>query len=281
MNRRISLREKLHEAQGNHTAILAANYYNAETLRGVLEAASELRQPIILQLTRSTIDYLGLSVALALGRAAIQQYGVEAWIHLDHALSLDLVERCLEAGFDSVMIDASEKDFAQNIAITRRAVEMAKRTGANVEAELGFVAKLGQAPNPAGLTNPAEAAQFVSETGIDALAVSIGTAHGFYSATPSLDKERLSAIRSVTNVPLVLHGGSGIGEAAIREVVALGICKVNVATEIKDAFVRGVKREIQSTSDIDIRNIFPPAIRDVRDLIKQKLGMFMVEGDSV
>lgn len=279
MSTKISLREKLHGARARGTALLAANFYNAETLRGLLEAASELRQPIILQLTRSSIEYLGLPVAFAMGRAATQHYGVEAWIHLDHATSIDLIERCLDAGFDSVMIDASEKDFAQNIALTRRVVEMAKHYEANVEAELGFVAKLGQEADPAGMTDPDEAARFVQETGIDALAVSIGTAHGFYSAEPALDMERLSAIRSRTDVPLVLHGGSGIGEAQIREAVARGICKVNVATETKDAFVKGVKRELQATKDIDIRNIFPPAIQDVKNLIKQKLAMFMGETD--
>jgi fructose-bisphosphate aldolase class II/tagatose 1,6-diphosphate aldolase GatY/KbaY len=269
------MKEKLMEARDRKTALLATNFYNAETLRGILEAASELRQPIILQLTRSSIDYLGLALALAMGRAALEQYGVEGWIHLDHASSLDLVERCLEAGFDSVMIDASEADFAQNVALTRKVVELARKTGANVEAELGFVAKLGQEENSAGLTDPDEAARFVRETGVDSLAVAIGTAHGFYKSTPRLDLERLAAIHSATSAPLVLHGGSGVDEAAIRAAVARGICKVNVATETKDAFVRGVKREIQATSDIDLRNIFPPAIRDVKELIKQKLGMFM------
>jgi fructose-bisphosphate aldolase class II/tagatose 1,6-diphosphate aldolase GatY/KbaY len=269
------MREKLLEARDRKTALLATNFYNAETLRGILEAASELRQPIILQLTRSSIDYLGLGLALAMGRAALEQYGVEGWIHLDHATSLDLVERCLWAGFDSVMIDASEADYAQNVALTRKVVELARKTGANVEAELGFVAKLGQAEHAAGMTDPDEAARFVRETGVDSLAVAIGTAHGFYKATPRLDLERLAAIHARTAAPLVLHGGSGVDESAIRAAVARGICKVNVATETKDAFVRGVKREIQATTDIDLRNIFPPAIRDVKDLIKQKLGMFM------
>ncbi|WIL20136.1 class II fructose-bisphosphate aldolase [Geothrix sp.] len=275
MPSRLPMREKLLEARDRRTALLATNFYNAETLRGILEAAAELRQPVILQLTRSSIDYLGLGLALAMGRAAIEQYGVEGWIHLDHATSLDLVERCLEAGFDSVMIDASEADFAQNVALTRKAVELARKTGANVEAELGFVAKLGQEADSGGMTDPDEAARFVHETGVDSLAVAIGTAHGFYKATPCLDLERLAAIQARTGVPLVLHGGSGVDETAIRAAVARGICKVNVATETKDAFVRGVKREIQATTDIDLRNIFPPAIRDVKDLIKQKLGMFM------
>jgi tagatose 1,6-diphosphate aldolase GatY/KbaY len=273
-----SLREKLLEMRDRKRAILAANFYNFETLRGVLEAAADLGQPIILQMTRGSIDYLGLSVALAMGRAGIRHYGVEGWIHLDHALTLELVEDCLQAGFDSVMIDASEQGLEGNIAVTRRAVALARATGANVEAELGFVAKLGQEADPAGLTDPAQAALFVEATGVDALAVSIGTAHGFYKAEPRLDLERLEAIQSRTGVPLVLHGGSGIGEASIRAVVARGICKVNVATETKDAFVRGIKRELGASGGIDIRTIFPPAIRDVRALISQKLRMLMDEG---
>ncbi|BDU71580.1 class II fructose-bisphosphate aldolase [Mesoterricola silvestris] len=273
-----SLKEKLLEMRDRRSALLATNFYNAETLRGVLEAASDLGQPIILQMTRSSIDYLGLPVALAMGRAGLRHHGVEGWIHLDHALGLDLVADCIDAGFDSVMIDASEQDLDRNIEATRRAVALARATGANVEAELGFVAKLGQEADPAGLTDPVQAARFVEATGVDALAVSIGTAHGFYKAEPRLDLERLEAIRRLTSVPLVLHGGSGVGEASIRAVVARGICKVNVATETKDAFVRGIKRELLASSGIDIRAIFPPAIRDVKELIAQKLRMLMTEG---
>lgn len=273
-----SLREKLLEMRDRKAALLAANYYNAETLRGVLEAAADLGQPIILQMTRGSIDYLGLPVALAMGRAGLRQHGVEGWIHLDHALTLDLVSDCLQAGFDSVMIDASEQDLDRNIAVTRQAVALARATGANVEAELGFVAKLGQEADPAGLTDPDQAARFVEATGVDALAVSVGTAHGFYKAEPRLDLERLASIHRLTGAPLVLHGGSGVGEASIRAAVARGICKVNVATETKDAFVRGIKRELLASTGIDIRAIFPPAIRDVKDLIASKLRMLMDEG---
>ena len=274
----IPMKERLRAARAEGRALLAANYYNAETLRGVLEAAADLRQPVILQLTRSTLDYLGLPVAVAMGRAAIGHYGVEAWLHLDHALSVELVGRCLDAGFDSVMIDASEAGLEENIATTRQVVAMARRTGANVEAELGFVAKLGQEADPRGLTDPAEAERFVRETGVDALAVSIGTAHGFYKAEPVLDLARLSAIAARVAIPMVLHGGSGISEPQIREAVRRGICKVNVATESKNAFVKGLKRELKDATDIDIRTIFPPAINDVKELLKGKLRMLMEEG---
>jgi fructose-bisphosphate aldolase class II/tagatose 1,6-diphosphate aldolase GatY/KbaY len=273
MAARLPLAERLRQARLDRRAILAANFYNAETLRGVLEAAAEAREPIILQLSRGSLDYLGLPVAVAMARAAIGHYGVEAWLHLDHALSVDLVASCLEAGFDSVMIDASEASLEANIDATRRVVALARRTGANVEAELGFVAKLGQQADPAGMTDPEEAALFLRESGADALAVSIGTAHGFYKAEPALDMGRLSLIREAVAAPLVLHGGSGISEGQIREAVARGICKVNVATESKDAFVRGIKRELAASTDIDIRAIFPPAIRDVKELILSKLRM--------
>jgi fructose-bisphosphate aldolase class II/tagatose 1,6-diphosphate aldolase GatY/KbaY len=256
------------------------NFYNAETLRGVLEAASDLGQPVILQLSRASLDYLGLPVAYAMARAGIAHHGVRAWIHLDHAARVDLVRACLDQGFDSVMIDASEQGLEENIAASRQVVGLARATGANVEAELGFVAKLGQAPDPGGMTDPDQAERFVRETGIDALAVSIGTAHGFYKAEPRLDMDRLSRISARVGAPLVLHGGSGISGAQVREAVRRGICKVNVATESKNAFVRGVRRELEGTSSIDIRDIFPPAIRDVKELVAGKLAMLLEDADA-
>ncbi len=268
-----TLQEALQQAQRRGTAILATNFYNFETLQGLLRAAAQLKAPIILQLTQSSIAYMGLQMAVAMARAGLAQHKVKGWVHLDHAPELELVASCLEAGFDSVMIDGSESSLEENIRLTRAAVALARKTGANVEAELGFVAKLGQEADPQGMTDPAEAAHFVEETGVDALAVSIGTAHGFYKAEPVLDMERLTAIRKLTRIPLVLHGGSGISEAQIREATRRGICKVNVATETKNAFVRGVKRELANSQDIDLRTVFPPAIQDVTSLIRGKLCM--------
>lgn len=275
-----SYRGALLEAQASSRALLATNFYNFETLCGILDAARAHSAPIILQLTRSSIDYLGLGMALAMARAGLRERGVRGWVHLDHAATADLARACLEAGFDSVMIDGSEKPFEENVALTRQVVELARATGACVEAELGFVAKLGQEADPAGLTDPVEAARFAALTGVDALAVSIGTAHGFYRAEPRLDMERLSAIRRAAGIPLVLHGGSGVPEAQVREAVRRGICKVNVATETKNAFVKGIKRELAASADIDLRNLFPPAISDVRDLVGEKLRMLRPEASD-
>ncbi len=263
--------EKLSEMQQKKAALLATNFYNYETLRGVLEAASQTRQPLILQLTKSSIDYMGLSVAVNMARAALQQYQVEGWLHLDHSDSYELIRDCLDAGFDSVMIDASEKPIEENIAITKKVVELAAKYNANVEAELGYVAKLGQSKEKTGFTDPKEAKYFVETTGVHALAVAIGSAHGFYTAEPKLDLERLQQIHDITDVALVLHGGSGIPAGSLRESINRGICKINLATEIKNIFMATLKENLLSNKEIDLRKVFPPAIHAVTALVKEKL----------
>ena len=140
----MTLQNKLKQLRSEKKAILAANFYNFETLSGILQAASNLKQPVILQLSESSIRYMGLPIAAAMAKTAIKEYGVEAWLHLDHGGSVEMVQKCLDAGFDSVMIDASEKPFDENVRITSKVVEIAAQYKASVEAELGFVAKLGQ-----------------------------------------------------------------------------------------------------------------------------------------
>ena len=164
MRNNISLREKFKELQQNKQALLATNFYNFETLKGVLLAAKLSNQPIILQLTRSSIEYMGLPVAKKLAESMLYHHGVTGWIHLDHGDSYELAASCLDAGFDSVMIDASEKPFNENVKITRSVVKLAEKYGANVEAELGYVAKLGQTTERIGFTEPEEAKRFVEET---------------------------------------------------------------------------------------------------------------------
>ncbi len=267
------LQEKFKDVQRTGKALLATNYYNYETLRAVLEAAKSKNAPLILQLTKSSIDYMGLENAVAMGRAGLKYFGVEGWIHLDHGGSIELVDRCLKAGFDSVMFDGSELPFDENIALTKQVVEMAKPFNANVEAELGYVAKLGQSTEKMNLTTPEDARQFVNATGVNALAVAIGTAHGFYKSEPKLDFERLESIKNATDAFLVLHGGSGVPDDAIRKAVSLGICKVNIATEIKNMFTQTLKKELMQNEEIDLRKTFPPAIKAVKELIEHKLSL--------
>jgi len=267
----MNLQKKYQELENKKSAILATNFYNFETLQGVLQAAAICEYPIILQLTRSSIEYMGLPVAFQMARAAINEYGVEAWIHLDHGDSYELIAKCLDAGFDSVMIDASEKSFAENIRITQQVVKLAEKYGACVEAELGYISKLGQSAEKTGFTEPAEAKLFVEETGVDALAVAIGSAHGFYKVEPKLDLERLSQIKAVTRASLVLHGGSGIPHQVLVEAIKLGIRKINLATEIKNIFMKTLKNKLEQENEIDLRKVFPIATQAVTDLVSEKL----------
>ncbi|MCR6722555.1 MAG: class II fructose-bisphosphate aldolase [Chitinophagaceae bacterium] len=265
------LRDVLKNINKEGGALLATNFYNYETLKGVLLAARELKSPVILQLTRSSIEYMGLRPAVALARAASQDYEVETWIHLDHGDSYELVQKCLDAGFDSVMIDASEKSFVENITVTSQVVKLAAQYGAQVEAELGYVAKLGQSKEKTGFTQPEEAKLFVDETGVDSLAVAIGSAHGFYTEEPKLDIALLAKIHAATTANLVLHGGSGIPHPVLREAIQNGISKINLATEIKNIFTRTLQQCLQKTEEIDLRKSFPPAIAAVTSLVKEKL----------
>ena len=271
--KKLALQDKLAQCRREGRALLAANFYNFETLAGILMAARELNEPVILQLSESSINYMGLELAAKLARAGLSQYGVEGWLHLDHGASADLAARCLDAGFDSVMIDGSENSFQENIRITREVVALAKVYHANVEAELGFVAKLGQEQDALGFTRPEEARDFVEQTGVNALAVAIGSAHGFYKSEPKLDLERLSQIHEITTVPLVLHGGSGIPDGMVRNAISRGIVKVNLATESKNAFMKELKSVLFKTEEIDLRRTFPPAIEAVKQIILHKLRL--------
>lgn len=269
----MNLREKFKDLDGKNSALLATNFYNFETVNGILQAASSLQMPIILQASPSTINYLGIEVTASLARAAMEKHKVEGWLHLDHAESIDLIKQCLDAGFDSIMIDASEKSFEENVEITTRVTELAAPYEVNVEAELGYVAKLGQSHEKEGFTKPEEAKRFVELTGVHALAVAIGSVHGFYNKEPNLDLPRLQQIYQTTGCALVLHGGSGISDSQLQEAVHRGIRKINLATEIKDIFMKTLQNVLTGTNEIDLRKVFPTATDKVTELVKEKLSI--------
>ena len=254
-------------------AILATNFYNMETLKAILLAAKNQRSEIILQLTRSSIDYMGLENAVAMAKTGLKYYGVIGYVHLDHGDSIELVERCLKAGFDSVMYDGSELPLTQNIENTQKVVEMASSYNVNVEAELGYIAKLEQSKSKIAYTTAEDAKLFVDATGVNTLAVAIGTAHGFYKEAPQLEFTRLKEIKQAVGIPLVLHGGSGVPVLDVQKAIGLGICKVNVATELKNMFMLTLKKQLLETDEIDLRKVFPKATNAVRDLVIEKLKM--------
>lgn len=267
----MKIQDKLHDLKKNAKAILATNFYNLETLQGILRAARDVDQPVILQLSKSSIDYIGFEMAVSMARQGLADYSVEGWLHLDHGDDINLIKRCLEAGFDSVMIDASENNFDKNVLLTSQVVDIAKKYGANVEAELGYVSKLGQKQEDKSFTQPEEARKFVELTGVDALAIAIGSSHGFYNEEPNLQIDLLKMIHQVTPAILVLHGSSGIPTNMLKNAVRHGISKVNLATEIKDVFMKTLKIHMSASDEIDLRKVFPFATNSVSDLIRDKL----------
>lgn len=269
----MTLQHKLTELTRTRKAILAVNFYNFETLSGILKAAKTMNEPVILQLSESTINYLGLKVAAGLARKGLEQYEVTGWLHLDHGGSVELVHRCLDEGFDSVMIDASEKPFDENVKTTLQVMKLAEKYHANVEAELGYVAKLGQQQNTSVFTQPDEVKLFTKQTGVNALAIAIGSAHGFYKSTPVLQIDLLKSIREITDVALVLHGGSGIPDIQIQQAISTGISKINLATETKNIFMKTLQEILAQTDEIDLRKVFPKAIDAVESLITKKIKM--------
>jgi ketose-bisphosphate aldolase len=253
-------------------ALLAVNFYNFETLKGLLLAAKATDSALILQLSESSLQYIGINPAVAMARAMLKEFEVEGWIHLDHGSSIDIVKKCLDAGFDSVMIDASEQSFEENVRITKEAVKIAAAYNANVEAELGYIAKLGQ-EHTAEPTSAADANRFEEATGINALAIAIGNAHGFYKHAPNLRLDRLEEISAVTNCALVLHGSSGIPDEQIKLAIKKGISKINLATETKNTFMKKLQQLLAGTDEIDLRKVFPKATDEVQKLIIRKLNV--------
>lgn len=267
----MKLQERLALNKKEGLAVLATNFYNFETLSAVLTAAKENDSAIILQLSESSINYMGLEVATALARAGMRQYGVQGWLHLDHGSDVELVKSCLDAGFDSVMIDASERPFEENVAITQEIVKYAKPLGANVEAELGYISKLGQEQKMI-YTQPEEAQRFVEETGINALAVAVGSAHGFYKETPQLQLDLIAQINKATSAALVLHGSSGIPHDQLQQSIKQGITKINLATEIKNIFMKQLQFTLADSDEIDLRKVFPKATQSAIELVSNKLA---------
>lgn len=268
----MKLQDQLAHNKQHGKALLATNFYNFETLSAVLTAAKNQNAPLILQLSESSIQYMGLKIAANLAKSAIDQYEITAWLHLDHGNDTNLVKACLDAGFDSVMIDASEKPFEENVRLTSEIVKYAEQFGANVEAELGYIAKLGQGQDMI-YTQPDEARLFVEATGVNALAIAVGSAHGFYKETPKLQLDLIAEINEATTAALVLHGSSGIPHDQLQESIKKGITKINLATEIKNIFMKRLQEVLTDSDEIDLRKVFPKATAAATELVSEKLSV--------
>ena len=267
-------KEMILAAQRGGYAIPAFNFENMEMLQAILAAAEELGSPVLLQTTPSTLKYMTLRQAYAMAKAEADAVRVPVALHLDHCESYEGVCDALDAGYSSVMIDASKRDFEENIAVTRKTVQAAHARVVTVEAELGTVGGKEDSHSASiAYTDPGEAVDFFRRTGVDIFAVAIGTAHGFYQGEPRLDFELLQKLAGLIDAPLVLHGGSGIPDEMIRKTIELGICKVNFATELRAAMTAAVRQALKDESIIDPKKFMAPGREAVKSLCMHKIRL--------
>ncbi len=279
----VTSEKMLADAQKGNYAVGAFNVENMEMVKAVLAAAEELHAPVMLQTTPSTVKYGTMETFAAIVAAEAKKVSVPVCLHLDHGNSFELAVQAMKAGYTSVMIDGSHEDLEGNIAITKKVADVAKAFGVPVEAELGKVGGKEDDLEAEADTNtdPQEAKEFVERTGVTSLAVAIGTAHGFYVGTPVLDKERLSEIREVVDIPLVLHGASGLSDEDVMDCVKRGICKVNFATELRAAYSKAVKELLAEKPDtIDPKAYGKTAIAAVKELVMARMKVCGCDGKA-
>lgn len=270
----VGTKEMLLKAQREGYAVGAFNVENMEMVQAVIAAAQELQAPVILQTTPSTIRYAALTLYCANVRAAAEQVTVPVALHLDHGNSYELCAQAFRAGYTSIMIDGSKLPLEENIALTKRVVDMCAPAGVPVEGEIGRVG--GKEDDTvcenAGYTIPAEAVRFEKETGLSSMAVGVGTAHGVYKTTPVLNTPLVSELRGMLTVPMVLHGASGLTDEAVQECIRRGICKVNFATELRIAYTQAVKQVLQDAPETFDPKAYGKVAREkVKELVKARM----------
>ena len=240
----------------------------------VSEAADESKSPVIIQVSPRTIKYAGLDYLFACIKTAAERVKIPVACHLDHGTDFKIAVEAFRAGFTSIMIDGSKLDYEKNIAFTKSIVDICHASKIPVEAELGRVGgKIDDDPNEKNYTDPDEALNFVEQTDVDFLAVSIGTAHGVYKGTPKLDLDLLKRIHEkISHIPLVMHGTSGVPDDLIKKSVALGVCKLNFATDLRIAFTNGIKSHMaEHPHEYDPKKYGLLGIQAVKDYVKQKI----------
>lgn len=279
----VTSEQMMKKADSEGYAIGAFNVENMEMVMAVIRACEELRAPAILQTTPSTVKYAGLDMYYANVAAAAKRASVPIALHLDHGNSFDLAMQALRIGYTSIMIDGSKLELDENIALSKRVADACRPSNIPVEAELGKVGGKEDdlSCDDPGYTDPDDAVRFVNETGVTSLAVAIGTAHGIYKGEPKLDVQRLSEIRKVVSIPLVLHGASGVPDEAVRDCIKRGISKVNFATELRIAFSDGIKEYMKKDPDVfDPKKYCAVGMEKVTQLVKQKIEVCGSEGKA-
>ena len=274
----VTLNDVLSRAQREHYAVGLFNTTDTDMLQGAIEAAEQMRSPIVIGTAQVLLPFGELDLIGPSLRAAAERASVPVVLHYDHGLTADRCKQALELGFSSIMFDGSVLSEQQNIEQTAMLARLAHRYGATIEGEVGHVGSGDDAPDADGYTTPQQAVEFVQKTGVDALAVAIGTAHGPYKHKPQLDIGRLQSIRAAVDTPLVLHGGSGLSDEDFRRCIQNGIAKVNIFTDLCLAGADACRASLeQGLGYLDMRN---RKVEAVKQAVMQKMHLFGSQGKA-
>ncbi len=277
----VNTREMFKNAMAGKYAIAAFNFNNMEQMQAIIQAAVECKSPVILQVSSGARKYANQTLLRYMAQGAVEYakelgLNIPITLHLDHGDSFELCKSCIDGGFTSVMIDASSKSFEDNIALTKSVADAGRAMGVPVEAELGKVGgKEDDGPAVEGespYTDPAEAKEFVERTGCTSLAIGVGTSHGVYTSDPHIEQSVVKAIRDAVDVPLVLHGTSGVPDEQVAEAVKNGICKVNYATELRQAYTKGFMAYMaENPACFDPKKPAKEGMREITELVKIRM----------
>jgi len=270
-------------ARENDFAIPAFNIHTMEMIQAVAEEAAEMRTPVIMQTSPGTIRHMVIPFIVANVKTATEKHGIPIALHLDHCSDYDIVIKCIQAGYTSVMVDGSMLPYEENVNLVKEVVKVAKAADIAVEGEIGRIGgtedNISVDEREASLTKPEEAKKFTADTGINSLAVAIGTAHGVYKGEPKLDFKRLEEIENEINVPLVLHGASGVPEASVKKAIKIGMTKINIATDLKIPMAEAIKKYFaENPKGSDPRKYLGLGKTAVKKVLKEKIKLCGVEG---
>ena len=277
----VNMKEMLAKAQKEQYGIGFFNAVNVEMARAIIEPAEELRAPVIVGTAEVLLSAMSLERVAEYLIPMAQKAGVPVAVHYDHGFTFEKCMEALKLGFSSVMYDCSTASYEENLDRVAEMVRVCHGMGVTVEGELGHVGDnegAGKLENPSDyFTDPAVAADFVRKTGVDALAVAVGNAHGDYKFPPKLDFSRITAIREATGIPLVLHGGSGLSDDDFREAVRRGVCKINIFTDLDKAGKAGIEKGLKNGA-ASMMGLIPYEIEAMKEVVRNKIGLFGSDG---
>ncbi|MGD8190378.1 class II fructose-1,6-bisphosphate aldolase [Brevibacillus ginsengisoli] len=269
----------LEDVKKNKYAVGQFNINNLEFVQAITDAAIEEKAPVIFGVSEGAMRYMGLDYTVAMAKVAAKRAGVPIALHLDHGSSFDVVMKCIQAGFSSVMFDGSHHSFEDNIRLTKQVVEAAHAVGVSVEGELGTIGgvedDLSVDEESAALAKPEEAIRFWEETKVDYMAIAVGTAHGVYKGVPKIHFDIIDQVAKNIGAPIVLHGGSGVPDEAIVEAIRNGVGKINVNTENQVASTAVIRKVLaEKPNEIDPRKYLGPARDAIKETVKGKIRLF-------